>query len=95
MFNSTIGLKVAVAFTEWGDVDTPPGPILDKSFGRIAFYRESYGFDANNTFFYNHEELPTHQCTGEELNLEKSPETEENVFYPMSVRFDQDMSLHS
>ena len=52
-------MKVAVAFTEWGDLETPSGPILDKSFGRIAFYREAYGFDANETYFYKYEELPT------------------------------------
>ena len=59
VFNTTIGMKVAVAFTEWGDLETPSGPILDKSFGRIAFYREAYGFDANETYFYKYEELPT------------------------------------
>ena len=91
VFNTTIGVKVAVAFTEWGDLETPSGPILDKSFGRIAFYRESYGFDANETFFYKYEELPTHYCTVDELNLEKSIKTEENVFFPMASRFEKDL----
>ena len=60
VFDTSMGLKIAVAFTEWGDLNAPLEPILDESYGRIAFYRESYGFDANNTFFYKHEELPSH-----------------------------------
>ena len=95
VFNTTMGLKIAVAFTQWGAEDATPGPILDKSIGRIAFYRENYGFDENNTFFYHYDELPSHYCTREELNLDKSTETEENIFYPIASRYELDMSLHN
>ena len=86
-----MGLKIAVAFTEWGDLENNPEPILDKSFGRIAFYRETYGFDANETLIYKYEELPSHYCTREELNLDKSTEKQENVFFPIASRYEKDM----
>ena len=60
VFDPSMGLKIAVAFTEWGDLDVPLEPILDKSYGRIAFYREVYGFDANNTLVYEMIELESH-----------------------------------
>ena len=74
VFDTTMGLKIAVAFVEWGDLSVNREPILDKSYGRIAFYREAYGYHANETFFYEYVELPSHYCTAEELNLEKSTE---------------------
>ena len=62
VFDTTMGLKIAIAFTEFptkGDAD-PMEPMLDKSFGRIAFYREAYGFDANNNVAYEYVDLPSH-----------------------------------
>ena len=58
VFDISMGLKIAVAFTEWGDLDIPLEPILDESYGEIAFYREVYGFDG--THF---EPLPLRECT--------------------------------
>ena len=40
VFDTTMGLKIAVAFTAW---DTNPEPILDKSYGRVVFERWAWG----------------------------------------------------
>ena len=91
VFDTEMGLKIAVAFTEWDD---NPDPILDKSYGRIVFYRETYSIDANHTVFYDHVELPSHYCSAEELNLEKSPESVANVFFPIAQKYERDMKAY-
>ena len=93
VFDTKMGLKFAVALTRWGEEDAVPEPLLDESIGRIAFYRGNYGYNENKTF-YHYDELPSHYCTKEELNLEKSTETKENVFYPIASRSEQAMNVH-
>ena len=99
VFGTNVGLKIAVAFVEFPskEGDDPEEPVLDKEYGRIAFYREAYGFVNNNTVDYEYVDLPAHQCTREELNLDKWTENignEENVFFHTAKRYQTDLNLH-
>ena len=62
VFGTNVGLKIAVAFVEFPskEGDDPEEPVLDKEYGRIAFYREAYGFVNNNTVDYEYVDLPAH-----------------------------------
>ena len=79
VFDTKMGLKIAVAFI---GLDKNPEPILDKSFGRIVFTRWTWGVSADGTYFEMYDEIPSHYCTKNELGLEDSTETEENMFFP-------------
>ena len=47
------------------------------------------------TVFFDYVELPSHYCTAEELNLEKSPVQQANVFFPIAERYERDMEAHN
>ena len=61
------GMNFAVAFTAF---DRVTEPILDPSYGKLVFNAWSWGIKGD--FLTDREPLGTHQCTKEELGLERS-----------------------
>ena len=64
------GLNFAVAFTGY-DLDTES--TLDESYGRIVFQHIEWGFEDPKVRRIERHEIPSHQCSEEELEANVMP----------------------
>ena len=73
VFNEQMGLKFAVAFTGYDNIqeyDLPP------EIGELVFTTYEWGPDESGGLFINNDNLNTHVCTAEELSLTDGKSTD-------------------